>query len=270
MGKKRNRYRTNKPNRRGIIRKSIKAVLGLIVVTSAMVLLSAALAHSYYALLEAEWLRVGELEISGLKHLEREQILNTLKVPRNVNVLTLKMSELAERVEALPWIKSAVVRLELPGRLVVEVIERDPIAIIEADDFLLLDKDGRLFLQASREDNPGLLLVTGFSGTNLKEGDFLPPQPMKALKRLLAALQRAQGWLPSQLITECHWRSDEGFVLLITQKAIPVELGLDDPDQTLERLQRIFAMLKERQWLDVVTRIDLNYPNRAYVESVSR
>lgn len=266
MAKKQNRYRTEKSNRRGILRNGIKATFWLVVVTSAMVLLSAALAHAYYALLEAPWLRVGEVEISGLKHLERKQILSAMKAPRNVSVLTLKIPELAGRVEALPWVKSAVVRLDLPGRLVVEVIEREPMAIIAADELLLMDNEGKLFLRTSSEDSPGLLMLTGFAGMGLREGGSLPPQPLRELRKLLPALQKAREWLPFQLITECRWLGDEGFVLMVTQRAVPIQLGSEDPDQTLGRLKLIFAMLTEHQWFDAVTRIDLDYPNRAYVE----
>jgi cell division septal protein FtsQ len=266
MAKRRNRYRRDRSSRRGVLRAGIKTLFGLIAITSLVVLLSAALAHGYYALLDAPWLRVREIEIAGMKHLGREQVLNTLRVPRNANVLNLKMSELAERVETLPWVKSSVVRLDLPGRLVVELTEHEPLAIISADDFLLLDKDGKLFLRACREDHPKLLLVTGFAGMSLTEGCFLPPRAMKPLRQLLAALQRAQSWLPLELVTECRWSNDNGFVLMVTQKAFPVELGQDDPDQTLGRLERIFAMLKERQWLEMVTRIDMDFPNRAYIE----
>lgn len=266
MAKKQNRYRAARPNRKGMLRKGIKTVFSFITAVCAVVLLSSGLAHGYWALLHAPWLRLGEVDISGLKHLERQDVLNAMQVPRNASVLTLNMNELAARVEALPWVKSAVVRLDLPRRLVVEVAEREPIAVIAAEDFLLLDEDGKLFLRISPDENPGLILVTGFTGSNLQEGETLPPQPLRELRRLLPALKRAQGWLPAQLITECRWRSDEGFVLFVTQKAIPIELGLDDPDQALGRLQRIFAMLKEHQWFDSVTRIDLDYPNRAYVE----
>lgn len=211
-------------------------------------------------------MRAVEVEISGLKHLKREDILNAMKVPCNANVLTLKTAELAAGVESLPWVKSAVVSLNLRGRIVVEVVERDPIAVVVADDFFLLDKEGRLFLRIDHQGDWGLLLVTGFSGMNLHEGDVLPPQPLEELRRLLPSIQKSLSWLPLKLITECSWRGDEGFVLFVTERQFPIQLGAVDPDQKFERLRRIWGMLSEKQWLDLVTRIDLDYPNRAFVE----
>jgi len=266
MRRKKNRYRSDRTRGLKIVAKWIKSAFGLVVVLALVVLLSAALAYSYHALLDASWLQVNEVEITGLKHLERKEILNFLGVPRSTNILTIKVSQLAKNLESLPWLQSAVVRLDPPGRMVVEVTEREPLAIVYTDTFFLLDKEGKLFLETTLEQSPGLPLLTGFGGLGLHEGDSLPFEPLEAVRSLFEALEKVKGWLPLHLISECRWRGDEGFVLFTAQRAVPVQLGLDDYDQKLNRLQRVFAMLMERQWLDLVTRIDLDYPNRAYVE----
>lgn len=266
MVKKKNRYRTARKNRQGMIRKGLKTVFGLSAAVVLVLLLSAGLAYCYHALLDAPWLRVGEVEITGLKNVDRRQVLNALKVPRDVNALTVKLSDLAKRVEALPWVKSAVVRLDLPGRLVVEIEEREPLALLFAGEFLLLDSEGKLFAHSDPENRLGLLVLTGFSGMSLREGGTFPARPMRELRRLLAVLKKAQNWLPSASIMECQWRGDEGFVLFVTEKSIPVQLGSEDPELVLGRLQRIFTLLTERRWLDGITRIDMDYPNRAYLE----
>lgn len=266
MGKKGNRYRSGKGNRQGTFRNWLKTTFGFFSLVFGIVLLSGALAHSYYALLEASWLRVEEIRVTGLKHLEREQVLNTLGVPRYANTLTLKMAQLAPRVQALPWVKSAVVRLDLPGRLVVEITEREVMAVVSAENYYLMDRDGKLFARTTREQSPDHLMVSGFSGKGLQEGSMLPSEPFEALKKLLKALEKAKGWLPLSQIAECRWQGDEGFILVAAQKNVPIRLGTDDLDQKLERLHRIFQMLGDRQWLDMVTGIDLDYTHRAFVQ----
>ena len=265
MGTKRNRYRVDRQAqiRRWVSR--IKVVLFLSLCVPLILILSAALAHSYFALLDAPWLRVDEIQILGLKHLDRKEVLNALGVPRHACILNLNLEELAKKTESLPWVRSTVVRVDLPGRLVVELTEREPVAIAYADEFYLLDAEGKLFLKANVEQYPKLLLVTGFSGMSLKQGAFLPPEPLEPFTRLIEALTRSQNWMPLNQISECRWHKDDGYVLYTTQKAIPIEMGWDYYEQKLDRLQRILAVLAERQVLDVVTRIDLDYPGRAYV-----
>ena len=135
MRKKRNRYRPDRTKRRKVVKAWLKAMTGLVLSLGAMVFFSAVFAHSYYALLEAPWFRVEEVTIIGLKHLKEDEILNALMIPPEASLLKLKSAQLAKRLEALPWLESSVVQFTLPNRIVVEVTEREPLAVIHAEDF---------------------------------------------------------------------------------------------------------------------------------------
>ncbi len=265
MRRKKNRYRTEKKKPLRVLARWIPTGLKACTVAVLLLALSAALGNAYHALIEAPWLRVNDIEITGAKRIERKDVLNALGVPRNASVLNLKMSELAKRLEEYPWVRSAVIRLDLPGRLVVEITEREPLAIVYADDFFLMDTEGKLFAKTVIEEKTGLLLLTGFSDSHLKENDRLPPEALEAFHHLSTALKNAQKWLPAHQISECRWIEDEGFVLYTTQKAIPIELGLDNYEAKLQRLQRVFGLLAERQWLELTTKIDLDYVDRVYI-----
>lgn len=266
MGKKRNRYRVERIHRRGIIRRILKTVFSVGAFLGGIVLLSAALGRGYHALLHLPWFCVGEVQISGLQHLERREILNLLMVPRGMGMLDFKVSDLAVRLKAHPWIESSRVRLGMPGRIVVDVVERKPLAVIQADDLLLLDAKGRLFVKTTLESNPGLLLVNGFYGMNLKEGDFIGRGAFEAIQGLLGALNRLKDRIPLDRFAECQWRSGTGFILVAAQRGVPIQLGADNFEVKLERLQRVWEVLESRQWSELVTRIDLDYSNKAYVE----
>ncbi len=125
-------------------------------------MLSAALAHSYHALLNAPWFRVEEVTIIGLKHLKEDEILNALMIPPEASLLNLKSAQLAKRLEALPWLESSAVQFALPNRIVVELTEREPLAVIHAEDFYLIDTDGKLVSRASAEQKQGFLWFRGF------------------------------------------------------------------------------------------------------------
>jgi cell division septal protein FtsQ len=268
--KKRNRYRSKSRNKlklRSLIPwRKLKEASLLLLMVAGIVSLSAALAHSYYALEEAPWPRLESIQITGLKRIERNDVLNALKVPRNTNILTLRMSQLAKRVEALPWVRSGVVRLDLPSRLVVEIVEREPLAVVYTDAFYLLDTEGKLFQQVSPDSHAGLLLVTGMASSDFRKKDILAEEPLMALKELLKALEKAQGWLPLSHISQCHWQREIGFTLYTTQRAIPIQFGWDGFDAKLSRLQRVVDALVSRDWWDLVTRIDMDYKNRVYVK----
>ncbi|MCE5244494.1 MAG: FtsQ-type POTRA domain-containing protein [Syntrophobacteraceae bacterium] len=266
MGKKKNKYRSGRKSRQGLVRSWLKGFLAFSSAVSGIILLSAGLAWCYHALLDAPWLRVEEVRITGLKHVERKEILNVLGVPKDTNVLTVRVSDMAARLDSLPWLRSSVVRLDLPRTIVVEVTEREPIAMVQAEEWYLMDREGKLFSRTTPEDNPGLLPVTGFSGVGLHEGSTLPVEPLEDLKAFLHALEKVKSWLPLSAVAECQWNSGAGVVFYTAQKAVSIRLGSEGFGQKLDRLQGIYTMLNERGMLDQVSHIDLDYPNRAFVE----
>jgi cell division protein FtsQ len=268
MRKKRNRYRTDRTRRRNILKYWFRATLGFVLSLGGVIFLSAALAHSYYALLDAPWFRVEEVAIVGLKHLKEDEILNALMIPPDASLLNLKSAQLAKRLEALPWLESSSVQLALPNRIVVEVAEREPLAVIHAEDFFLIDAEGNLVSRASAEQRQGFLLLAGFSGQKLKEGDTLPPDALKRLKALLSVLEQSKHWLPLNSILECRWNAETGYALYLARNNIGIQLGWDDFKQKLSHLQRIFGILDERQLWNSVVAIDLDYENRAYIEGL--
>jgi len=268
MRKKRNRYRPDLEKRRKILRYWIKATVGFFLSLVVIVLYSAALAHSYHALLDAPWFRVSEVAIIGLKHLKEDEILNALMIPPEASLLSLKSSQLAKRLESLPWIESSFVQLSLPNRVVVEVAEREPLAVIHSEDFFLIDTDGKLVSRASSEQKQGFLLVEGFSGLSLKEGDSLPQEALKGLKALLSALEQSKSWLPLNSILQCRWNAETGFALYTARNSICIQLGWDGFNRKLDHLQRVFGILEERALWNSVIGIDLDYEDRAFIEGL--
>lgn len=269
MRKKRNRYRPDKAQRRKLIRHWFLVILGFGALMGAVLLLSGALAYSYKAILGSSWFKVSEIQILGLKNLDRSEILDAMMLPPEASLLALKASQLAERLESLPLVKKSVVRFQLPGTILVEVTEKEPLVVVHGKDFMLVDEHGRLVSRASPEQREKFLTVEGFADSELKEGDQLPAAPLRALKELLSALDQTKNWLPANSIAECRWGVETGLLVYPSYKNIAVRLGWRDFDVKLERLRGIFKILEERQLWNSVISIDLDYSNRAYIEGLT-
>ena len=66
--------------------------------------------------------------------------------------LNISTEQVAERLKKLPAVREASLRLELSGRLVVEIVEREPAAIVKcADQTMQMDLDGILFSEATAD-----------------------------------------------------------------------------------------------------------------------
>ena len=164
-----------------------------------------------------------------------------------------------------PGVKTASVRLDMPSRIVAEITEREPLAIVKTNDFYMLDAEGFLFARAVPEENRGLRVITGLCDPGLGMGDSVPARKLEHVKELIAALDKSKSWLSPGSVIESRW-SAAGFVLVLGERGVPVEIGRENFGQKLGRLRQIIDTIKERQWSELVTRIDLDYPGRAYLD----
>lgn len=231
-----------------------------------LIFLGAGLSRLYNMLLDVPWLKVQEIEITGLKKLDRFEVLNTMGVKKGECILNLEMRILADRLRTLPTVKSAVVRLDSPSRIVAEIAEREPIALVKSgDSFLLLDRDGMLFAQTTLDETRTVPLITGLGGPNFREGGVLSNRSLAQIKELLTALENSKNWLARGSVQECRWKPN-GFTLVLGERGVPVDIGKEKFERKLAKLKKVIRTLDERQWTGLVTRIDLDYPGKAYID----
>jgi cell division protein FtsQ len=268
MNPKRNRYRPDRARQKALVLAWIKGIIGVPAGIAGVLLFSAALAHSYHAVVNLPWLNVENIEITGLRQLQRDQVLQQAGVIQPLSMLQVRTATLARRLETHPWIQSAIVRIDPPRRVVIEIQEREPMALVHSQGFFLLDTRGKLFLEAKPEHHQELPLFTGFAGTKAGLGDILSADTMEALRTLLTALNQFKTWLPLTDLSEIRWHEGDGVTLYTTRGAIPVHLGHDLFAEKLKRLQSVQKIIADRQWWDMVQAIDLDYPRMAYVKGI--
>jgi cell division protein FtsQ len=268
MKRKRNRYRPDRTQQKAALVRWCKRIVWLNLMGAGVLLVSSALAHSYQALLDIPWLNVEDVEIKGVQHLDRQEVLDTLALPQPSSVLKIRTVMLARRLEDHPWIESAIVRTEPPRRVVIEIVERQPLALVYCKGFFLLDHQGKLFMEVKPENYPHLPMLTGVAGSDLKLGDTVPADAFQSLGNLLGVLERMKTWLPLQDLSELKWQDGDGFTLFTTRGAIPIHLGGEPFDEKLRRLQSVLKIVTERQWWDTVQSIDLDYPRQAFIKGV--
>jgi len=85
---------------------------------------------------------VKRVEIVGARYVPPAEVLARLRVDTTVSVWD-PLAPLAARVETHPEVKSAKVERKLPGTLVVEVVERAPVALVPSvNGFRVFDERG--------------------------------------------------------------------------------------------------------------------------------
>ncbi len=87
---------------------------------------------------------IKSIEISGLSHLRRSQVLAAARIEVGDSWLFSRLGRSEERLVALPGIASAKVTRRFPSRILVEVDEAHPVALAKSESWMVLFSDGTL------------------------------------------------------------------------------------------------------------------------------
>jgi cell division protein FtsQ len=214
------------------------SAVGLLV---AATLLSALFIYAYSVLLSADYLAIKEISVRGVKELTEQDILALANIEPHANILSVNTDVVAKKISANPWVKQIYVGRELPDRLVLDVRERTPIALVKQDGaFYLMDAGGFVFKKLSKGDEVDLAIVTGVNMQSPSQSVLLA-EALKMLETLSSADQQA--FLGT--VSEIH--IDEMFGLsLLTDKGLHLKLGRDNFTGKLQQLHVVLADLEKR------------------------
>lgn len=114
------------------------------------------------SMLSSRELLIKQIDIEGLDHLRREEVLALAGLDRPRSTFNVVRTETAERLLTSAWIRS--VEIKRPGReiLRIELQEAIPRLIVAAPELVLVDEEGRAIDQISARYE-GLPLLTGAS-----------------------------------------------------------------------------------------------------------
>ena len=99
------------------------------VVTSGILLTGGAGYSAVLYLTTASHFEVKKFSVSGLKHMDENQLLAKAGFEAGTNVFRVDLRAIRERVEQLPWVRHAMVERVFPDQIIIKVIEREPIGL---------------------------------------------------------------------------------------------------------------------------------------------
>ena len=221
----------------GALGESIGA-LGLL---AAATFFSVLFIYAYNYLLSASYFEIKETSVRGVKELTEKDILAMAKIQPRSNILAVSTDVVAGRIAANPWVKHIYVGRELPDRLVLDVRERTPIALLkQAGNFYLMDGEGVVFKKLSKGDDVDLAIVTGVN-VEAKVQSALMTEALKLLETLSTSDQHAL------LGTVSEMHVDELFGLsVLTDKGLHLKLGRENFAGKLHQLQIVLSDLEMR------------------------
>jgi len=222
--------------------------------------LAAAMIWAYAFILSSPYFRIRETVVRGCKELTEKDVLAVAALPSGANLLAFNLEKTAHAIRRNPWIKEVFVGRELPDRIVIEVRERQPIAVLKQQDGLfLVDKEGLRFKRVEQADDVDLPVLTGAEESSETERALFAQS-----LALLNFLGRMQAFPSPAEVSEVHRDTVMG-LSLFTTNGLCLTLGFDGFETKLQRLSAVLEDLEKRNQRTGLTSIDLSDPAKVNV-----
>lgn len=215
----------------------------------------------YGLALSSPYLGIRETHVRGCKELTEKDVLALVDLKSGQNLLAVDAGAIRDRVQTNPWIKEVYIGREFPHRLVIEVRERTPLALLKKDDgFYLMDAQGLAFKKLEARDESDLTALTG-----CYRGGRLNRQLLEKSLDLFRYLQSDKSMFQIKSVAEVHGDEVFGFSVF-TDSGICVRLGFDHYENKIKRLKPVLADLEKRSVNLRYVVIDLTDPTKITVQ----
>jgi cell division protein FtsQ len=216
--------------------------------------------YVYGFLLSTPFFAIKETSVRGVKELTEKEVLTLAGIKPQQNLLALNTETLVRRVATNPWVKNIYVGKELPNRIVLEVWERVPVALVkQEEDFYLIDIEGNIFKKLAVTDEVDLPVLTSSEGEDVTKARLLLSS-LNLLKSIAASKQYA--YLGS--ISEVNVDDLFGMSML-TDSGMHLKLGMDGFENKLKQLKVVMTDLEKRGLKNGFFSIDLCDANKITV-----
>ncbi len=191
-----------------------------------------------YGLAVSPYFAIRDVQIRAPDSALAKLALAGTEVPSGASTLLYPVQRIAEQLEDCPEIKQASVERALPGRLVVHIERRHPIAAIKTDkQWALVDEEG--ICVATTTALPGSLIhFYGLANDPLEPGEQLNGGELKLLSETLEGLKDCSA--TEGLVMDF---TDRHLVQLYSPTGVLGKLG--SPDNLRRKIMMFLAIMQQ-------------------------
>ncbi len=215
-------------------------------------------AASYFG--QASYFGLKAIEVDGLRRLDGSDVRAASRLAAGINIFSIDLDEVARRLEAMYWIKQALVVRKPPDRIAVDIVEHRQVAWIDLGQLYGITPEGVLLPAGGADEKSvarprNLPVISGLSvrGDSLQPGVAVPDSALLAILR----------WWEEAMV------ADAEFCLNVVgiQPMVGASVRLQMAGDGLEvRLPTNEAAHRLRTIRGLMPRVHQNYPDPAYID----
>lgn len=201
--------------------------------------------------------RVNDIVFYGNKHLGEAELKTLADIGAGENILRLSAKKTSGRLLESPWIKAVSVRKDFQGRVLINIHEASPFAIldIKGKAFLIDDKGNRL---EEMKNNPVPFLPIIYSEERDNDNFAEALALAKVIKDRNLATERGR----VEIIANSKGPED----IAVVVDGVLIKVGQGGYEQ---KLSRLFSLEEEVKKMPAVDYIDLRFANRVIVKPIN-
>jgi cell division protein FtsQ len=207
--------------------------------------------------------KVKQVSVKGVHRLDKATVLKIAGIKTGDQLLKLKTKEIRKRVAGLCWVLTVNVHRRLPDAVVIEIEEREPVALVDTGRICLTDRQGVLLpLRPNAYVDLPLL-----SGVCLQRPAVVPARLSAETVAAMDELFTQLAGCPTSLvhrISQIHFANGATVQCKLAGNPALIELDRGNIAHGIGRLEQILASL-DKEDRGQPRRINLCYESLAYV-----
>ncbi|MCX7913715.1 MAG: FtsQ-type POTRA domain-containing protein [Thermodesulfovibrionales bacterium] len=205
-------------------------------------------------------LKVTEIVIIGNQHLSKEDIKALMKISENDLLLTTSTKDIYKKIKKSPWVKDVRVRKELTGKIIIQVFEAAPFAILFLSKKPYFVDNNGIILEEVLLDHSMFFLPI------IREIDPLNNPDTYKEAITLASLIKEKKIMINYGHVEITGDNPDELTLKIDELLIKV--GSGDYEQKFKRLEKVKSDIMQRY--SAIEYIDLRFSDQVIVKPLKR
>ena len=201
--------------------------------------LGVAAASLYDFILENPYFSVREIQVRGGNKVSGSEIVAMAGLRQGMSIWRIDLTSIEKKIAKHPWVHRVLARREFPRRVIIDVEERVPKAIVAMRKLYYVDADGVVFKEVSPGENVKYPLLTGLRAEEMTSADLSVRRRIQDAIRLGELMaQRAHS------LSEIHFDAPDRVVVYTTDLPLALRMGWGDWEEKLGRMDRLMALWK--------------------------
>jgi cell division septal protein FtsQ len=208
---------------------------------------------------------VKEVEVEGNRKIPQETLLSLTLMEGMPNLFSINLKEVVKQLESHPWIEQVRVRKVFPHKILIQIEERKPMAIIQLEELYYIDTKGEIFSPVGDRDEYNYPYLTGLTRQVLEKN---PVEAKRLITKALELLRIVdqEKVPPLEDISEIHMEKIFGIQCFTKTEGVEVKMGWEDFGEKLKRTSLIWSDLRKRGFS--ATTIDCSDLKRMVVKRI--